>query len=96
MLELVWMELGNDGIGEDGAGEDGANPAFCGLWIHEWLFLNVVSTFPLPPLRKNIINPLLCPKGPPGSGGLKGEAGEMGPQVSVELGAAGEGRGGAA
>lgn len=58
--------------------------------------LNMESTFPLALLSKNVINPLLCAKGPPGSGGLKGEAGEMGPQVSVELGGAGGGKGGAA
>lgn len=95
-MELGSAGIGEDGIGRDGVGEDGAHPGPCGFWIHEWLFLSVVSIFPLALLSENIINPPLCPKGPPGSGGLKGEAGEMGPQVSVELGGAGKRQGGAA
>lgn len=56
---------------------------FSSRYLHECLLLNALWLFPLVLLWHNAVNPILCPQGPPGSGGLKGEAGEMGPQVCM-------------
>lgn len=95
---------GEDGDGKDGTGSDGIGEAEMETMEPTQLIQLPVASGSMNGFSlmwnlllwlswsKNIINPLLCPKGPPGSGGLKGEAGEMGPQVSVELGGAGETR----